>query len=56
MGLKRNSSLPLIQEPSRKRSIIEEHWTKYGSFELTSVVQVSWTGVAQMAQLNFIEL
>ena len=28
-----------IQEPSRKKTAIEEHWAKYGSFELTSVVQ-----------------
>ena len=32
-------SLPVIQEPSRKKTAIEEHWAKYGSFELTSVVQ-----------------
>ena len=31
----RAKSLPLIQEPnSRKKSIIEEHWCKYGSFEV----------------------
>jgi hypothetical protein len=33
------TSLPVIQEPSRKKTAIEEHWAKYGSFELTSVVQ-----------------
>ena len=31
----RAKSLPIIQEPnSRKKSIIEEHWCKYGSFEV----------------------
>ena len=39
----RAKSLPIIQEPnSRKKSIIEEHWHKYGSFELTSVVQTTY--------------
>ena len=35
----RRTSLPIIQEPNRKKSNIEEHWSRYGSFELTSVVQ-----------------
>ena len=31
----RAKSLPIIQEPNcRKKSIIEEHWSKYGSFEV----------------------
>ena len=39
----RAKSLPIIQEPNtRKKSIIEEHWCKYGSFELTSVVQTTY--------------
>ena len=34
----RAKSLPVIQEPnSRKKSIIEEHWCKYGSFEVSSL-------------------
>ena len=31
----RTKSLPIIQEPnSRKKSIIEEHWSKFGCFEV----------------------
>ena len=39
MNRPRHTSLPIIQEPNRKKSIAEEHWAKYGSFELTSIVQ-----------------